>query len=102
MPALEDRRRLQGFVAMPDRYRQKSQLRALLTQIASEFSDCEVGLVFAQETLPTHKLLIRNLRGVVARADFVLCVTDGQDRDVSFEAGLAFGLEKPLLLVMLP
>jgi hypothetical protein len=32
----------------------------------------------------------------------VLWITDGWNPNVAFEAGLAFGLEKPLLLVLLP
>src|SRR5437867_12727790 len=102
MSTVTKRRQLQGFVAMPDTNRQTSRVRELLTQVASEFSDSKVELVFAHEKLPTHFLLRRNLRRLVARADFVLCVTDGQDPDVAFEAGLAFGLEKPLLFVLLP
>jgi len=47
-------------------------------------------------------LLRENLRQLVARSDFVLCCTDGQDRDVAFEAGLALGLKKPFVLVLLP
>ena len=62
----------------------------------------QAGLVFAHEKVPTHFLLRRDLHRLVARADFVFCVTDGQDPDVSFQAGLAFGLQKPLLLVILP
>ena len=102
MSTLTKRRQLQGVVAMPDANRQTPRVRGLLIQVASEFSDCKVDLVFAHEKLPTHFLLRRNLRRLVARADFVLCVTDGQDPDVSFEVGLAFGLQKPLLLVILP
>ena len=102
MPTRTKRRQLQGIVAMPDANRQTPRVRGLLIQVASELSDCKLELVFAQEKLPTHFLLRRNLRRLVARADFVLCVTDGQDPDVVFEAGLAFGLQKPLLLVILP
>src|SRR5437899_8092389 len=102
MSALTKRRRLHGFVAMPDEHRRKPRARGLLTQVASELSDCKLDLVFAQEKQPTHFLLRRNLHRLVARADFVFCVTDGQDPDVAFEAGLAFGLQKPLLLVILP
>src|SRR5436309_2475589 len=98
MSALTMRRR--GFVAVPYEHRQTPRVRRLLTQIASELSECRLDLVFADEKLPTHFLLRRNLRRLVVRSDFVLCVTDGQDPDVSFQAGLAFGLQKPLLLVI--
>src|SRR5207249_3911427 len=99
MSALTKRRL--GFVAVPYEHRQTARVRALLTQVASDLSGCRLDLVFADEKLPTHVLLRRNLRRVVTRSDFVLCVTDGQDREVAFEAGLAFGLRKPLLLVIL-
>src|SRR5437899_8803050 len=102
MAVLTKRRRLQGFVAMPDGYRETARVRELLAQVARELSDCKLDLVFAHEKVPTHFLLRRDLHRLVARADFVFCVTDGQDPDVVFEAGLAFGLEKPLLLVILP
>ena len=102
MSALKHHRRIQGFVAMPDDHPQTSRLRGLLTQIASESSDCTVTFVFAHERLTTHFLLIRNLHRLVARADFVLFATDGKHPDVSFEAGLAVGLHKPLLFVILP
>ena len=93
------RRRLQGFVAMPDGYRRMPRLQGLLTQIAGDFG---IDLIFGHERLPTHSLLIKNLRQLVAGSDFVLCFTDGQDPDVAFEAGLAFGLQKPFVLVVLP
>ena len=47
-------------MAIPDGCEQESRLRALLTQIASEFSDCEVGLVFANVGL-TAGVLSREL-----------------------------------------
>lgn len=61
-----------------------------------------VDLIFAHERLTTHSLLIKNLHRFVAGSDFVLCFTDGQDPDVAFEAGLAFGLRKPFVLAILP
>lgn len=32
----------------------------------------------------------------------MLCFTDGQDPDIAFKAGLAFGLQKPFMLMILP
>src|SRR2546426_9592243 len=95
-------KKLRGFVAMPDGYRETARVCELLVQVASELSGCRLDLVFAHEKVPTHFLLRRDLHRLVARADFVFCVTDGQDPDVVFEAGLAFGLQKPILLVILP
>lgn len=102
MASRKRRRRLHGFVAMSRANSETPRLRGLLAQIAREQSDYEVDLIFAHERLPTHALLIRNLHRLVARSDFVLCFTAGQNADVCFEAGLAFGLEKPLVLVILP
>ena len=102
MASIKKRRQFQGFVAMPDKSGHTPRLRDLLTEIASESSGCKLDLIFAHESLTTHSLLIKNLHRLVARADFVVCVTDGQDVDVSFEAGCAVGLQKPLLLVILP
>jgi hypothetical protein len=99
MASLNKRRRLQGFVAMPDGHRHMPRLQGLLTQIAD---DCNIDLIFGHESLTTHSLLIKELHRLVGRADFMVCVTDGQDLDVSFEAGCAIGLRKPLLLVILP
>jgi len=82
--------------------RQTSRFRKLLTQMASEFSDCTGSLVLSHERLTTHVLLIKNLYRLVTGADFVLCVTDVRNPDISFEAGVAFGMRKPLLLVILP
>jgi hypothetical protein len=93
------RRRLQGFVAMPDRHPYMPRLHGLLNQVSGDY---RIDLVFAHERLPTHSLLIKNLHELVARSDFVLCFTDGQEPDVAFEAGLAFGLQKPFVLVILP
>src|SRR3989442_1705478 len=56
--------------------RQTSRFRKLLTQMASEFSDCTGSLVLSHERLTTHVLLIKNLYRLVTGADFVLCVTD--------------------------
>jgi len=70
-----------------------------MSQIAGDYS---IDLIFAHERMPTHSLLINNLHGLAARSDFVLCCTDGQDPDVAFGAGLAFGLQKPFVLVILP
>jgi len=95
-------RRLQGFIAVPERHGQTARVCELLTEVAGELSDWRVDLVFAHERLPTHRLLTRHLRPLVARSDFVLCVTDGHDLDVAFAAGLAFGLGKPFALVVLP
>jgi hypothetical protein len=102
MTSLKKRRRLQAFVTMPDGDGHTPRIRVLLTQIVGELSDYKVDLVFAHERLPTHLLLRKTLRPLVARSDFVLCFTDGQDPDVAFEAGLALGLEKPFVLVLLP
>jgi hypothetical protein len=102
MASRGERRRVQGFIAVPERHGQTARVCRLLTEVASELSDCRLDLVFAQERLPTHLLLRENLRQLVARSDFVLCCTDGQDPDVAFEAGLAFGLQKPFVLVILP
>src|SRR5713226_8994754 len=102
MAALKKRRQLQGYVAMPNEYRETPRVRELLAQVARELSDCKLDLVFSHEKVPTHFLLRKDLHRLVARADFVFCVTDGPDPDVAFEAGLAFGLQKPLLLVILP
>jgi hypothetical protein len=98
----EKRRRLQGLVAMPDKNGHTPRLTELLIQIVRELSDCKVDLLFAHERLPTHSLLIKNLYRLVAGSDFVLCFTDGQDPDIAFEAGLASGLQKPFVLVILP
>ena len=92
-------RRLQGFVAMPDGHRHIPRLHGVLNQIADDYS---IDLIFAHERLSTHLLLRKNLRRLVARSDFVLCFTDGQDPDIAFEAGLAVGLQKPFVLVILP
>jgi hypothetical protein len=92
-------RRLQGFVAMPDGHRHIPRLHVVLNQIAGDYS---IDLIFAHERLSTHLLLRKNLRQLVARSDFVLCFTDGQDPDIAFEAGLAVGLQKPFVLVILP
>ena len=92
-------RRLQGFVAMPDGHRHIPRLHGVLNQIADDYS---IDLIFAHERLSTHLLLRKNLRQLVARSDFVLCFTDGQDPDIAFETGLAFGLQKPFVLVLLP
>jgi hypothetical protein len=92
-------RRLQGFVAMPDGHRHIPRLHGVLNQIADDYS---IGLIFAHERLPTHLLLKKNLRQLVARSNFVLCFTDGRDLDIAFEARLAFGLQKPFVLVILP
>jgi hypothetical protein len=89
-------------MAMPDRHPESGRVRDLLTGVASEFRDPEIKLVFAEETLSTHALLVRNLRRLVAASDAVLCFTDGRDPDVSFEAGVAVGLGKPLVVVILP
>jgi hypothetical protein len=99
MTSLNKRRRLQGFVAMPDGHRHTPRLHGLLNQVAGDY---KIDLIFAHERLPTHSLLIKNLHRLVAGSDFVLCFTDGEDPDVAFEAGLAFGLEKPFVLVILP
>jgi hypothetical protein len=99
MTSRKKRRRLQGFVAMPDGGRHTPRLRGLLNRIADDY---KIDLIFAHERLTTHSLLIKNLQRLVARADFVVWVTDGQDLDVSFEAGCAVGLRKPFLLVILP
>jgi hypothetical protein len=101
MPA-EKRSRLQGLVAMPDKNGHTARLSELLIQIASELSGRQVDLIFAHERLTTHSLLIKNLHRLVAGSDVVLCFTDGQDPDAAFEAGLAVGLQKPLVLVILP
>jgi hypothetical protein len=87
---------------MPDKNGHTPRLSELLIQIASELSGRQVDLIFAHERLTTHSLLIKNLHRLVAGSDFVLCCTDGEDLDVAFEAGLAVGLQKPLVLVILP
>jgi hypothetical protein len=99
MTSLNKRRRLQGFVAMPDGNRHTPRLHDLVNQVAGDY---KIDLIFAHERLPTHLLLKKNLRQLVARSDFVLCFTDGQDLDIAFEAGLAFGLQKSFVLVLLP
>jgi hypothetical protein len=87
---------------MPDKNGHTPRLTELLIQIASVLSGRQVDLIFAHERLTTHSLLIKNLHRLVAGSDLVLCFTDGQDPDVAFEAGLAFGLQKPFVLVLLP
>jgi hypothetical protein len=99
MASLKQQRRLQGFVAMPDGHRHTPRLHGLLNQVAGDY---KIDLIFAHERLPTHLLPKKNLRQLVARSDFVLCFTDGRDLDIAFEAGLAFGLQKPFVLVLLP
>lgn len=84
---------------MPDGDRHTPRLRGLLTQVAGDY---KIDLIYAHERLPTHSLLIKNLRRLVAGSDFVLCFTDGEDPDVAFEAGVALGLQKPFVLVLLP
>src|SRR5712692_9067530 len=80
MSAFKKRRQLKGFVAMPNGYRETARVRELLAQVASELSDCKLDLVFAHEKVPTHFLLRRDLRRLVARADVMFCLTDGQER----------------------
>jgi hypothetical protein len=99
MTSRKKRRRLRGLVAMANGDRHTPRLRGLLNRIAG---DHKIDLIFAHERLPTHSLLIKNLHRLVADSDFVLCFTDGLDPDIAFEAGLAFGLQKSFVLVILP
>lgn len=84
---------------MPDRSSHTPRLQSFLNQISIDYG---IDLIFAHERLPTHSLLIKKLHRLVAGSDFVLCFTDGQDPDVAFEAGVAFGLQKPFVFVLLP
>lgn len=99
MTSFKKQGRLQGFVAMPDGHRHTPRLRGLLSQISGDYS---LDVIFAHERLPTHSLLVKNLQQLVAHSDFVLSFTDGLDPDVAFEAGVALGLQKPFVLVILP
>jgi nucleoside 2-deoxyribosyltransferase len=72
------------------------------SRIARNLGDPAIELIFAHERLTTHAVLVQNLRRLMAAADFVICFTDGINLNVSFEAGLAVGLGKPLVLAILP
>jgi hypothetical protein len=87
---------------MPHPHSEAARVHALLTAVAKELPDLEIKLTFAHETLATHALLIKNLRRLMAASDAVLCFTDGRNPDVSFEAGVALSLRKPLVVVILP
>jgi hypothetical protein len=93
------------FVAMPYRHHDAPRLKMALRNSVNRFESYKVDFLFVDELARQGSLLslppVDPMLSTLKQADFVVCLFDGENLNITFEIGAAYALEKPIFLVLL-